>query len=155
MDEQETLRQKQPQAQTPFATEQSLYEFRYVGAQQIAFPLEQVVGELRVGIVGGRYRINGSRSTIRFAHQHVPPFLVMLRPNQDPSKVVQFVKMKGDTSSRSSSTPKPGKRSKDELPFVAEVYGKGFRLGVGRLEPGEYCFSLTVSNEAYCFGMDP
>ena len=101
------------------------------------------------------YQINGERSPVRLGQPGAYKFLVRLRTNDDPGNVLQFFKVDGIKGKRFLAPPVQNKKSDNERPFVSERAGDLVNIGVGRLEPGDYCLGLSYTNEAFCFGIDP
>ncbi len=101
------------------------------------------------------YQINGEKSPVRLGQPGAYKFSVRLRASDDPGKVLQFFKVDGIKGKRFLAPPVQNKKSDNERPFVSEGAGALVSIGVGRLEPGEYCLGLGYSNEGFCFGIDP
>ena len=101
------------------------------------------------------YEVAGEKCTVRLANNRIPRFAVKLRDDQHPREYVQFVKLKSAKGKRVMAAPTPKKKSPNELPFSHERRDGVVYLGVGRLDPGEYAFSVSINNEAFCFGVDP
>ena len=108
-----------------------------------------------LGLGGAAARIDGERSPVRFRTGTAQQFVVRLVPGADPNKFQLFgfqrkgrqreVKIVGSTG-----TPRTS------IPFDATRFGdQSYRLKPVRpLEPGEYGFSPSESNQVFAFGID-
>jgi hypothetical protein len=166
---------KVAQDQTKVAEPEYIEQFLLLDSTGALKPLERELGkpspEFKGKVLGMdgtySYLISGSRSPVRIVEGTDLSVIIRLASREiDPATVVQLFRLnvKGDnrelqiwkmiTKGRSVKTKTTQEDS--AIPFEATKYGeKSFRIKPKiDLHPGEYSFSLTTSQDGYCFGID-
>jgi len=99
------------------------------------------------------WEIKGAKSAFRIKRAPAMLFLVWLSPGENASKI-HLVRL----SSGAARTPygaSTGNTSSRTVPLsVTTAAGSTGLAPVGELAPGEYAFTRTGSNDAFCFGID-
>jgi hypothetical protein len=127
--------------------------------------LDMKMKKLGLGGFNESYLISGSRSPVRIVEGTDLSAIIRLASREiDPATVVQCYRLKavkGDNRQvqiviGASVDAKTAITKDSAIPFEATKYGeKSFRIKPKiDLPPGEYAFSLTTSQDGYCFGID-
>ena len=163
---------KVAQDQTKVAEPEYIEQFLLLDSTGALKPLERQTARLDMKVkklgLGGfteSYLISGSRSPVRIVEGTDLSAIIRLTSRDiDPATIVQLYRLKAVKSDNRqvqiaiSASPKatPTITEDSAIPFEATKYGeKSFRIKpkIG-LPPGEYAFSLTTSQDGYCFGID-
>ena len=118
-------------------------------------PLERNNGTLRKGTRGSSWQMDGSRSPVRFPRGQKMLFVVRLANNVDAGGY-QLLPLEPRTDGRwTKINPENGSVPR-ALPLSATKIGEAtYSLTPAQdLTAGEYAFSPSNSNDAYCFGID-
>lgn len=117
-------------------------------------PLERNVAQVVKGLLNMFFEIDGERSPVRVSHPGEQILLVALAGGADPTKI-QLYAMESKRGKRKFTFAK-GKGGAGNTSINVARYGKSsYRLNpVKPLQQGEYCFSVTTSNDVFCFGVD-
>lgn len=113
----------------------------------------------------GYVEIKGDRSSVRFKANDDLYFVVRASSQQvDPSTVIQFFMMQIVKGARQLKMVKvsafgavnSNKQNESMIPFNTAKYGESsFKIVPSQgLPMGEYCFSTTTGQDAFCFGID-
>ena len=119
-------------------------------------PLERNNGTERKDGRSAYWQMEGPRSPVRLPRLQKMQFVVRLANGIDPNTYKLFPLEPKINGRRTRSGPKNGS-APQELGFDVTKLGESTYglMPVRDLAAGEYAFSPTTSNNAYCFGIDP